>query len=550
MSIQTSATPPYSPESPSPAALLWLLLLLCALALYRAFVVQSSGMNLYLDEAYYLSWSRDLALGYYSKPPMIAWTLALFTSVCGEGELCIKASAFFWYGVAAIFVALLAVRLFGREFGTPSGLVFYTMPAVGFLSMTASTDAPLLAFWAISLWLFSLALDERPGAWPALGVAIGLGLLSKYTMLVFPLSMLLYLLLSREDRSWLRMSGPWVALLIALVVLSPNLWWNYANGFPSIAHTAELAQWSGDHDGFADLLEFTGAQLLVFGILSFPILLLICVTPAAWRDARTRLLLLFTLPLLLIYMGQAWLGGAYINWALAAYVAATPLVVAYLRPRASFGAGLLVAVLAVNVASNIVIYHWRQIAPLVGVELSRSNDPWSRILGWREMGEQVLALRRQYPEAALLGDDRLVLSQMTYYGRTPDLEWSDVAAWNPDGKVTNQFELTADITTSDAEEFLYVGTAPLAALAPAFESAERVGEARYEVYPDRVLEVSVYRLAGFRGYDAAPSSSARVAPKGAPTTAPMDVASGAGGASVPRRSGPAGARSAMTIARR
>lgn len=499
MNTRSSASSPFSPDSASPLALLWLILLLVAIAAYRAFIVQSSGMNLFMDEAYYLYWSRDLALGYYSKPPLIAWTLAAFTSVCGEGELCVKLSAFFWYGVAALAVALLAVRLFGRECGTISGLVFYTMPAVGFLSMTASTDAPLLAFWALSLWLFTLALDEEPGAWVGLGVTMGLGLLSKYTMAMFPVSMVLYLLLS-EDRSWLRMRGPWMAIAIALLLLLPNLWWNYQNGFPSIMHTVELAQWSDDGDALARLLEFAGGQFLVFGLLSFPVLIVASLVPTVWRDARTRLLLLFTLPLLLFYLAQAWLGGAYVNWAFAAYVAATPLVVSFLRARGHTGTVLLFMVLAVNVTANVMVYHWRQIAPLAGVELTRSTDPWSRILGWREMGEQVLALREAWPEAALLGDSRLVLSQMSYYGRTPEFEWSEIAAWNPQGGVDDHFELTADITGSSTESFLYVGTRPLDALAPAFDEAQIVGEARFVVHPDRVLEVSVYHLSGFRGY--------------------------------------------------
>ncbi|MEO0974372.1 MAG: glycosyltransferase family 39 protein [Pseudomonadota bacterium] len=502
MSSQTSASSPFAPETSSPFALLWLLLLLLALAAYRAFIVHSSGMNLYLDEAYYLSWSRDLAFGYYSKPPVIAWTLAAFTSVCGEGELCVKLSAFFWYAVGAVFAALLAMRLFGREFGTVTGLAFYTMPAVGYLSMTASTDAPLLAFWALSLWLFALALDEQPGAWVALGVAMGLGFLSKYTMVVFPLCMFLYLMFSREDRSWLRMGGPWVALLIAVLVFSPNLWWNYENGFPSVTHTAELAQWSGEHDSLGALLEFVGAQFLVFGLISFAVLIIACLLPSTWRDPRTRLLVWFTLPLLSIYMGQAWLGGAYINWALASYVAATVLVVAFLRTRGAFGSGLLVALIAINIAATSLVYHWREIAPLVGVELSRKTDPWSRILGWREIGADVRARREAHPQAALLADRRLVLSQLTYYGRTPEAEWSDVAAWNPDGGISNQFELTSDITVSEQDTFLYVGKEPLEALAPAFESAWPLEGVRHEVYPDRVLEYSVYLLQGFRGYDA------------------------------------------------
>lgn len=498
--VNPSSSPP-TDQTPQLSAMLWLLLLLFGIAAYRAFIVQSSGMNLYLDEAYYLDWSRHLAFGYYSKPPFVAWSIAAFTGVCGEGELCVKLSAFLWYAVAALFVALLAVRQFGREHGTLSGVALYTLPAVGFLSMTVSTDAPLLAFWAMGLWLFVAALDEQPGAWFGLGIAMGLGMLSKYTMVLFPISMFLYLLLS-EHRGWLRMRGPWLALVVMLLVLAPNLWWNLQHGFPSITHTAEMTEWTGDRDRIGDLLEFLGGQLGIFGPLTFLVLLVMCFSPSVWRDSRQRMLLLFTLPLLMMYLGQAWLGGANVNWALAAYVSATPLLVVFLRERGRVGTSLLIAALVLNGLLNLVPYHFRALAPLVGIELTRKVDPWSRVLGWREMGQQVQALRGDYPEAALLGDDRLVLSEMTYYGRTPQTEWSGVAAWNPDGGVANQFELMNDLAASEAASFLYVGRTPLEALAPAFEVAEPIGTARHQVVVDRTLEVFVYHLEGFRGYEA------------------------------------------------
>ena len=67
-----------------------LLGLILLLTVYRVLVITQSGLSLDYEEAYYFGWARTLELGYYSKPPMIAWLIGLTTRVCGDGELCVK----------------------------------------------------------------------------------------------------------------------------------------------------------------------------------------------------------------------------------------------------------------------------------------------------------------------------------------------------------------------------------------------------------------------------------------------------------------------------
>ena len=56
-----------------------LLIFLIGLFCYRLWVVQSSGISLFFDEAQYWDWAQDLSWGYYSKPPMIAGLIWLST---------------------------------------------------------------------------------------------------------------------------------------------------------------------------------------------------------------------------------------------------------------------------------------------------------------------------------------------------------------------------------------------------------------------------------------------------------------------------------------
>ena len=62
----------------------WALGATLGLTLVRLFVLRASPLQLYPDEAQYWVWSRSLDLGYFSKPPLIAWIIWLTTAALGD----------------------------------------------------------------------------------------------------------------------------------------------------------------------------------------------------------------------------------------------------------------------------------------------------------------------------------------------------------------------------------------------------------------------------------------------------------------------------------
>src|ERR1700674_1159419 len=77
--------------------------------------VQSAG--LYPDEAQYWFWAQHPAFGYYSKPPLVAWLIALTTAAFGDSEFAIRLSAPLLHAAAAGFVYAPAARLYDRRTG-------------------------------------------------------------------------------------------------------------------------------------------------------------------------------------------------------------------------------------------------------------------------------------------------------------------------------------------------------------------------------------------------------------------------------------------------
>ena len=68
--------------------------------------------------------------------------------------------------------------------------MFSTLPAIAFLAAAVTPDVPLLLFWSIALYLWTMLLERKSMAWAVLlGLTIGVGLLAKYAMIYFPLCM-------------------------------------------------------------------------------------------------------------------------------------------------------------------------------------------------------------------------------------------------------------------------------------------------------------------------------------------------------------------------
>jgi len=84
--------------------------------------------DLYPDEAQYWFWAQHPALGYYSKPPLVAWLIALTTRLFGESELAIRLSAPLLHTVTAIFVYAIGARLYDSRVGLWSALAYASLP--------------------------------------------------------------------------------------------------------------------------------------------------------------------------------------------------------------------------------------------------------------------------------------------------------------------------------------------------------------------------------------------------------------------------------------
>jgi len=191
------------------------------------------------DEAQYWDWSRRLALGYYSKPPMIAYVIDILTSAGGAKEWAIRSGAVIFSSTSLALIYALTLRIARSEKAAlmAAGSAM-AMPAVWAGSVLMTIDPLLVTFWTLAMYTFHRAVHGDRGMWALTGLAMGLGMLSKYTAGVLYVAFLLYLLFA--DRRRLRTPGPYVAMAISLLCLSGVAYWNWMHDWASWRHTVGI----------------------------------------------------------------------------------------------------------------------------------------------------------------------------------------------------------------------------------------------------------------------------------------------------------------------
>ena len=476
---------------------------LFAITLIRILVVFSTPVPLFFDEAQYWTWAQDLAFGYYSKPPMVAWAIAATTSVCGVEEGCVRLSAPLVHGATAIVMYLLGRHFYDARSAFWAAITYAVLPGVSLSAVIVSTDVFLLFFWALAFYAF-LKADQNNAAkwWVTFGVALGLGLLSKYAMVFFLLCLVADDLWQKNNAKPTRRPGLWTALVIAALLYAPNLWWNWVNGFPSYRHTAENMNLGTDLFNPLSAVEFVGGQFGVFGPLLFAAFLWMCWRLLGSHSARRvlsdkqRRLLAFSLPVLALITVEAFVSRSHANWAAVSYIAATVLVTGELL-RLDKSVWLKVS-LALHAGVAIVLYNFDLIARSLDLPITPDFDPARRMRGWDRAGDWASDLRRDFPNVRLLFDDRKVMAEMLYYTRPHPF---DAVMWNPKGQRNNHYELTTDLAGLEGENLLYIikHDWPDRA-ATSFSDSTLIATFRSRAYTGDALELRAYLLADFQGY--------------------------------------------------
>ncbi len=244
-----------------------------ALADFIAHMIFAGNYGYFRDELYYIvSGTQHLSLGYVDFPPFTAYVAALLNLISKDSLISIHV-------VPALNEALLVfvTGMIARELG--GGRKAQTLAAI---STLVSLD--LLAFGSIltpdsfdSLWWYLLAYliirivrRKEPKLWILAGLVVGIGLLTKLTILLFVGALLISFLAVPSSRKYLRSKWIPVGGLISIAFILPMIYWNATNGWPMIQF---YESFRGDFSGGGPI-NFIFSQVAGISFLNAPIFLI------------------------------------------------------------------------------------------------------------------------------------------------------------------------------------------------------------------------------------------------------------------------------------
>lgn len=424
-----------SPAIPDKQAKLWMTLalgLILTTTLVRILFVATGQLDLAQDEAQYWDWSRNLQLSYYSKGPLIAWLNAAGTAVFGNTQQGVRACAvlFSLLSQCAFFI-LAAVQLKRPRMAFWTLLLLNTSPLFMASAVLMTTDSPLLFFWIAGLVCLHQALlgekSRLTGYAPLLLAAcVALGVLAKYTMLVFvPLAFVFALAIRR--RAGKRVYVVITSLLAgAGIGLLPIVIWNATHEWVSFRHVGTLAGVNAAEPKpmvrFDRFPEFMGGQI---GILlpwwffyviwggwqalfgsprrpqglgqeleepvapeeAAPVVPAPLPEPLELRSEERWLLGLFFWPLWAFFVIWSFHTKIYANWPAMSYVAGALLGGFALARHISYARGRARKAVKVWIVLGIVAFaamHLNNYLPLPS-----GLNPTVRLKGWADLGNEL-----------------------------------------------------------------------------------------------------------------------------------------------------------------
>ncbi len=540
---------------------------LLVISVFRVYYILHGPLNLSPDEAHYWEWSRRLDLSYYSKGPMIAYLIFIGSSIFGDNIFGIRIMAVIFSALSSIYLFKLVTHMYDGEgprvifrqaqdegqgsknelVALSSAVLFQIIPMFAPFGVIFTIDSPFIFFWILSMYIFWKAINRDAlsvmsnelkenahhasrithyGLWLFLGISIGLGLLTKYTMTFFYLCAFLFLLFS-EKRFLLKTVKPYLTLLISAAVFSPVIIWNIQHDWVTIRHTAGQAHiYEGIKISLKTFFEFLGSQVgiitpILFGMMFYALFKMA-------RDKRqwigellqSRFLLYFSIPVIAFFLLKSIQAKVQPNWAMTGYIAGIIAFSRYFIGQGAEGNSLKNSKPnSLRVARHALLIAGISLALLVTVashypailNLPPKTDPTSRLRGWKELGAEVSMIYNNISEKGhvfIFSDRYQVSSELAFYVKGHPKTYCINL-----GRRMNQYDLWPDMNSDAANIrqnkdntntinaiFVRIDNTDMPSkVAEAFESSEKKLLQVYDKKRHLVREYSIFICYNFKG---------------------------------------------------
>lgn len=345
----------------------------------------------------------DLDWGYVNYPPLTPLLARIALELFGD-----SLTGFRTFAVLAQCAAMVLTGLIARELGGRRGaqLAAAAAMAAAPFALLAGSMMQYVAFdflwWVLAAWLLvRLANGADPRLWLALGVVIGFGMLTRFTMLIC-VAGIVAATLATPLRRQLAMPWPWFGALVSMLLFTPHVVWQWQHGFVTLEFLEHIRLRDaaiGRADGFVAQQFFVNTN---------PLLVPLWLTGLAWlsvaQAARPFRALAWVYAVPALLFGLLGARAYYLAPAYPMLLAAGSVAVqrfgevrswARTRPARAGAAGWLALAFAISAMLAL---------PLAPVNssvwrMSRgAHDNFAEQIGWPELAAQVAAIHAALPE--------------------------------------------------------------------------------------------------------------------------------------------------------
>jgi hypothetical protein len=395
-------------------------LAIAALVLIR--LVSAAITPLTFDEAYYWTWSKHVAGGYYDHPLMVALVIRLGTMIAGDTEFGVRlVSVLLAFPMSWAVYESAALLFGGRRVAATAAILLNVTLLVAVGTMIVTPDAPLMVAASFVLYGLAKVLATGRGAWwLAVGAAVGVALLSKYTALFFGPAILIWLIAVPKLRRWLITPWPYLGGIVAFALFSPVILWNADHHW--VSFLKQFGRARVDHYTLKYIIEILPTQFLFASPLVFVLGAMGLYALLKRRDGAlgARMLINTSVWVIVLYfiwhslhtrVEANWFGPVYPAFVIAAAVAAnvvkwgergTKVVTSCMRWAAPVG--IVMFVLLVVQANTGVLSGYRRDASVRSVGV-----------GWRELANNIEAVRARVGATCVLAADYGTTGWLAFY---------------------------------------------------------------------------------------------------------------------------------------
>ncbi len=209
-------------------------------------------------EAYYARGVWDLQWGYFDQPPLFFWISGFFVKLFGYNNLALRFSSILFFALTTLLLYKITLDIFKNKRAAFFSVLALNISAVFSLSFAifSQPDAIFIFFWLLSFHavykLFFPAFEVKDLSvyknskyvlkwWLIFGIAFGLGAISKYNIAFLGFGVFMFCIFNKNQRHWFLHYGPYLSILISLIIFIPVLYWNAQNDWISFVFQSSRA---------------------------------------------------------------------------------------------------------------------------------------------------------------------------------------------------------------------------------------------------------------------------------------------------------------------